>query len=293
MIKSEQASLSVIKIAVITLLTIFVLSVGVLASSTDVKNVKIVLSDNCEIDVLTTKSVVSDILEENHIVVLPEESVVPNLDSEITDSSSTIVITGVTQDAYSVVANAEEEGSIVLDRLLSAYNAVTEKVIVVEEAIPYETITNEETASTESSVTVLQEGKEGLKKTTYKVKYQNDIEIDRTLINEEVIEEPVNKVIQVNHVTNRGATASARTTTKKKTPSNKTLANKVEGIEPVVKTLNASAYTASSGNARTASGATATAWYTVAAGSGLPIGTVIYIPYFASQPNRRMVCCTR
>ena len=39
MIKSEQASLSVIRIAVITILAIFILSVGVLASSTGVKNV--------------------------------------------------------------------------------------------------------------------------------------------------------------------------------------------------------------------------------------------------------------
>ena len=98
MIKSEQASLSVTRIAIITIITIFALSVGVLAASSDVRNVKIVLSDNCEIEVLTTKTVVSDILEENHIVVLPEESVVPNLDSEITDNSSKIVITGVTQD---------------------------------------------------------------------------------------------------------------------------------------------------------------------------------------------------
>ena len=64
MIKSEQASLSVMRIAVITVFTIFMLSVCVLAASSDVKNVKIVLSDNCEIDVLTTKTVVSDILEE-------------------------------------------------------------------------------------------------------------------------------------------------------------------------------------------------------------------------------------
>ena len=33
---------------------------------------------------LTTKTVVADILEESHIVVLPEENVVPNLTSEIT-----------------------------------------------------------------------------------------------------------------------------------------------------------------------------------------------------------------
>ena len=57
--------------------------------------------------------------------------------------------------------------------------------------------------------------------------------------------------------------------------------------------MNASAYTAStcgkaagsSGYGRTASGAMASSWYTVAAGSGYKLGTVIYIPYFANKPN--------
>ena len=139
MIKSEQASLSVMRIAVITLITIFMLSACVLSASVDVKNVKIVLSDNCEIEVLTTKSLVSDILEENHIVVLPEENVVPSLSSEIHDNDSTIVITGVTQDASAVLAVAEEEEMVLLDQLLSSYNAVVEKIITTEEEIPYET----------------------------------------------------------------------------------------------------------------------------------------------------------
>ena len=36
---------------------------------------------------------------------------------------------------------------------------------------------------------------------------------------------------------------------------------------------------------KTASGARASSWYTIAAGPSLPMGTVVYIPYFASQPN--------
>lgn len=288
MIKSEQASLSVMRIAVITVIAIFILSACVLAASSEVKNVKIVLSDNCEIDVLTTKTVVSDILEENYIVVLPEENVVPNLDSEITDSSSKIVITGRTQDAYSAVAIAEEEGSVYLDQLLSAYNTIIEKIVVIEENIPYQTITKDETTSSENTVTtVLQEGEEGIKKATYKVKYQNDIEIGRTLIKEEVIKEPVDKTLKLHNITNRGTKKETRTiTTKPETTSgNTTLASKVEGIEPIVKTLNASAYTAIEGHEKTASGALAKAWYTVAAGSGYPMGTIIYIPHFANQPN--------
>ena len=287
MLKNEQASLSVMRIAVITLLSIFILSVGVLAATTDVKNVKIVLSDNCEIDVLTTKTVVSDILEENHIVLLPEENVVPNLDSEITDTSAKIVITGVTQDAYSVVAIAEEEESVYLDQLLSAYNAITEKIIEVEEEIPYQTVTKDSSTSSDSIITtVLQNGENGLKKSVYKVRYQNDIEIARNLINEEIIKNAVDKIVQLTSVTTRSGSSAPRVVVNTPTPSEGSLASKVQGLEPQVKTLNASAYTyTKSGSARTASGIDAKPWYTVAAGSGYPMGTIIYIPHFANQPN--------
>ena len=232
MIKSEQASLSVMRIAVITIFAICMLSVCVLASSTDVKNVKIVLSDNCEIDVLTTKKVVADILEENRIVILPEENVVPNLTSEITD-------------AYSAVAIAEEEGGVRLDQLLSAYNRVTEKIVEIEEAIPYQTVTKDASKPNDAVVTaVLQEGKDGLKKSTYKVKYQNEIEINRTLIKEEIIEQAVDKIVQVTNVTNRSASSELRTNPATHAENKSALASKVEGITPIVKTLNASAYTA-------------------------------------------------
>lgn len=294
MIKNEQASLSVMRIAIITIITIFMLSVCVLATTGNVKNVKIVLSDNCEIEVLTTKTVVSDILEENHIIVLPEESVVPNLDAEITENSQTIVITGTTQDAYSIVAIAESEENVVLDKLLSAYNTITEKIEEKEEPIPYETVTKDVSHSGEPTAHVVtQEGQEGLKKATYKIKYQNDIEIGRTLVKEETIKEPVQKIEQIVNVTNRGTEGGSRTASTVPTPSSKDLASKVKGIEPIVKTMNASAYTASEcgkdpsspGYGKTASGAKATAWYTVAAGKGYPMGTIIYIPYFKDKPN--------
>ena len=71
------------------------------------------------------------------------------------------------------------------------------------------------------------------------------------------------------------------------------VANSVAGKEPKVITMNVSAYTASTcrknpsdpGYGITSCGAPATAWRTIAAGKSYPIGTVIYIPYFASQPN--------
>ena len=294
MIKSEQASLSVMRIAAITILTIFILTVSVFAAKADVKNVKIVLSDNCEIEVLTTKTKISDILAENHIMILPEENVFPNLDSEITGNSK-IVITGLTQDAAKVMALAEESEGISLDKLLSSYNTITEKIIVEDEEIPYETITKDSSNSSSNEGTkVLQKGKTGIKRVTYKVKYQNDIEIERTVIKEEIVKKAVNKI--VTKTTSRDlaeADRSVASTVNINTASS-SLAKKVEGITPEVRTLNTSAYTASTcgkspsspGYGITASGARASAWYTVAAGKGYPMGTIIYIPYFANKPNK-------
>ena len=71
------------------------------------------------------------------------------------------------------------------------------------------------------------------------------------------------------------------------------LAKKVAGVTPIVKTLNTSAYTASTcdkkptdkGYGITASGARVKSWYTVAAGKAYPMGTVIYIPALKNKPN--------
>lgn len=84
------------------------------------------------------------------------------------------------------------------------------------------------------------------------------------------------------------ATVQASTKNTPSVTNNKSsLASKVEGLTPKVTTLNTSAYCAAScgGNTKTACGATASPWYTVAAGKGYAIGTIIYIPYFADQPN--------
>lgn len=83
MIKNEKAALSIKRIAFIAVILMFILGVSVMATNVQLNNVKIILSNNYEINVLTTKTKVKDILEENHIVVLPEEIVIPNLDADI------------------------------------------------------------------------------------------------------------------------------------------------------------------------------------------------------------------
>lgn len=292
---NEKASFQVLKITIVTLILMLTFSVAVRAFNSELNSVKIILADNYEMNVITSKTKISEILEENHIVILPEETVYPNKDSEIgEDKTIKITNANVSEDIITEIAETGE--TLILDQVLGNYTAIIEKIEVVEETIPYETITkNSSSVSSEDRTNkVIQQGKDGLKEVTYKVKYQNDIEISRTVVKEEIIKKAVNKIVQVATTTSRSETERVGSTSvAEAAASASTLAKKVEGITPIIKTLNTSAYTASTcgkkstdkGYGKTASGAMAKSWYTVAAGKGYPIGTVIYIPAMKNKPN--------
>ena len=138
---------------------------------------------------------------------------------------------------------------------------------------------------------IIQYGVDGLKRVTYKIKYQNNIEIEKTEISSEIIKEPIDKIVEIRtkQITSRSSTFREASTNPALTAST-TLAKRVEGITPKVATFNTSAYCpcmscCGKTNGITASGAPASEWYTLAAGSVYPIGTVIYIPYFKDKPN--------
>lgn len=325
--KNEKASLQILKITIVCLILIFTCNIVVRAFNSKLNGVRIVLSNNYEMNVFTTKTKVSDILEENHIIVLPTETVFPELDSNISEDGK-IVISKINEKNTEVIELANEENDISTEQILSNYTAVIEKIEEHEEVIPFETITkNSKNVSSEDRTNkVIQEGKDGIKKVTYKVKYQNDIEISRKSIKEETVKKAVNKIVQVADTTTsrsgeerskkedkeektekKEEKEESKEKTKKSEKSNKkekkgstkiaskaastsSLAKKVEGITPIKKILNTSAYTANEGGSgkkfeRTANGAIASVWYTVAAGKGLPFGTIIYIPYFKNKPN--------
>jgi 3D (Asp-Asp-Asp) domain-containing protein len=287
MMENEKASLSIRRIAIIAIMLMFLCGASVMATNVNVNNVKIILSNNYEMNVLTTKTIVSDILEENHIIVLPEENVVPNLDSQLSDNK-TITITKSSEDGQDVIKLASENSDITMEELLGEYTPVIEKIITETVEIPFETITKDSSNGADGTSKILQQGKNGLKEITYRAKFKNDIEIERTVLSENVIEEPVNQIVQVNKkvVTSRSSVERVTTTNN----ASLTLSAKVEGITPVVKTFNTSAYCScvkccGKTTGITSSGAKATSWYTLAAGSAYPIGTIIYIPALKDKPN--------
>ena len=260
--KNEKASGSLIKILGISLILIFITGIGVMASNARLTNVKIILSNDYEMTVLTTKTKVSDILEESHISLKEDEIVSPSINSEIAENKT-----------------------------IRISNKANYKILTEQVEIPFETITKEATGEGTTQNRILQNGKNGLKEVTYKIKYQNEVEIERIEISSTILQEPVNKIVEVRtiQVTSRSAQERVATTNPAMTAST-TLAKKAQGITPTIKTFNTSAYCScmkccGKTNGITASGAKATQWYTVAAGNGYKIGTIIYIPALKDKPN--------
>ena len=195
---NDKASISLKKIVCISIILIFLLSVGVMAGNVKVNNVKIVLSSGYEMDVLTAKTSVKDILDENHIVLLEDEKVTPNTSEELSDNN-TIIISKESEDVeLSDNEEVEKSSDITTADVLSNYSTITEKIVVEKEKIPYETITkNVATGSGTKQDKVVQAGKDGVREVTYRVKYQNGEEIEKTKISSKVVKEPVDKIIEI------------------------------------------------------------------------------------------------
>lgn len=269
------------KIVFITIILICMLIVGAKASKSDVNYVTIVFPENYETTVMTSSVKISDILSENHIIILPDEVVSPKLD-DVIDITKTITISKVTDEKKVI---AEEVESVTTEELLGKYVTITDKIIVEQVEIPYETITKDVSKEgSETKDSILQNGKNGLKEIKYKVRYQDGTEIERTVISEKVIKEPVDKIIQIS------TKISSRAGKRVNYQSPEAIAASVSGITPTVRSLNASAYCAcmvccGKTNGITSSGNIAKEWYTLAAGKSYPIGTVIYIPALADKPN--------
>ena len=194
--KSDKASGSLVKIMIISLIIIFATGICVTASNAKLVNVKIILSNGYEMSVLTTKTKVSDILDENHITLDADENVYPKLYEEINDNKTI----RISYEEINYTEVAEEEKTITKEEILNSYGTIVEKLITEQETIPYETITKESSGEGTKVNKVVQNGRDGLKEVTYKVKYQNDEEIERVEISSEIIREPVDKIVEVNSV---------------------------------------------------------------------------------------------
>lgn len=261
--KEEKASISIIKIICVTVIMILISGIAVLAVNTNLNDVKIVLQNGYEMTALTSKTKVSDILEENNIVLSENQKTIPDVNSEIS-AGQTIQITDKSYNEVQIATISEDGIETTLDQLLNNYAPITEKIVVEQVTIPYETVTKNTTNSSENTTNkVLQQGKDGLKEVTYKVKYQNNIEIEKTQISEVVIKEPVNKIVQVNKVTSRSSLPRTTSAT--------------GGTTYKITAYCSCAKCCGKSTGRTASGTMATAGRTIAAPANFAFGTKLNI----------------
>ena len=265
--REEKASISIMKIICVSIILILISGISVMAVNTDLKDVTITLQNGYEMATVTSKSKVSDILEENNIILNENQKAIPDLDTEIS-SGDTIKITDKSYNEVQIAKISEEGIETSLNQLLENYAPITEKIVVEQVAIPYETITKNTTGtSAETTNKVVQEGKDGIKEVTYKVKYQNQVEIEKSVISEVVVQEPVNKIVQVQKkATSRSSTLPRTASTNATTGT----VYKVTAYCPCSKCCGKS-------TGRTASGTTATAGRTVAASSKFSFGTKLNI----------------
>lgn len=269
--KEEKASISIMKIICVSIILILISGIGVMAVSTNLKDVKIVLQNGYELTVLTAKSTISEVLDENNIVLDENQKTIPDSNEKIT-AGTVIKIVDKSYNEVQIAKVSEEGVQTTLNELLNSYAPITEKIVTEQVEIPFETITkNAAGTSTDTINKVLQQGKNGIKEVTYKVKYQNEVEIEKIQLSEKIIKEPVNKIVQVNKVV-----TSRSGTTSRATPST-TVSSNASGQIYKITAYCSCAKCCGKSTGITAMGTHATAGRTVAASSKFAFGTKLNI----------------
>ena len=270
--KRNRKTFSTVKFICVLAILILLSGVGVMAATKQVNSVTITLSDGYKMTVLTSKNNVSEILKENNILLKNNERVTPAIDEPLTENKN-ITITDKSEQEIEIAKVSESGVETTIDSLLEAYSSIVEKIEVKEEKIPYETVKKDISKGAKSTKNrVVQEGKDGKKEVTYKVKYQNNTEIDRKKISEKVIKKPVDKIVQVQEkitVTSRSSNLPRKTATK--TSGSSVKIYKITAYCPCSKCCGKFA------SGRTASGTKATAGRTIAAPSNFKFGTKLLI----------------
>lgn len=274
--REEKASISIMKIICVSIILILISGIGVMAVNKNLTDIKIILQNGYEMTVLTSKTKVADILEENNIILEENQKTIPDINAEITEGQN-IKITDKSYSEIQIAKISEEGVETSLEQLLQSYTPITEKIVKEQVVIPYETITKNSTEqSTDTTNKVLQQGRDGLKEVTYKVKYQNDVEISKTVISEVIVRNPVNKIVQVQKVqTSRAATP--RTNASQISTAPKTTTTTINGETYKITAYCSCSKCCGKTSGRTASGTKATPGRTVAAPSKFAFGTKLNI----------------
>jgi len=122
--------------------------------------------DGKELDVLTAHNRVSDVLKQYNIQLNEEDKVEPSLESQIKSN-----------DVINVIRVEEEN-------------------VTATEEIPYKSIFKYSDKIEFNEQRKVQEGKMGKKEVDFKITYENGVEVSREILDERIIEEPIDEIIE-------------------------------------------------------------------------------------------------
>ena len=145
--------------------------------------------------------------------------VIPGIGESLSDNNTIRIAKSNEVESAEVVS---EELS--MENVLSNYDSVSEKIVKEQVTVNYETETKDlSTGDGEKQEVVVQNGVDGVKEISYKVKYLNGEEVEKTQISENIVQEPVNCVKEIR--TKKVVVATSRSSTTVATTSAPTTSN--------------------------------------------------------------------
>lgn len=219
-----------ILIAALTLIC-FLVGFGLMSMNKTV----VIAHDGQEVEIKTFSNKVENILKQQGIEIEEEDKVIPQLHEKVTDGTRIIVhrafeIKLVTGEEEKIIRTAEYTVAGLLSSLeidLEEFDKVEPSLetslqkgdvikitkvevetIVEEQEIPFQTLVKYNDSLDHGKTQVVQTGKSGLKEVSYKITYEDGIEVSRDVVDEVLHQEAVNEIIEkgtLNYViTSRG-----------------------------------------------------------------------------------------
>lgn len=125
-----------------------------------------ILADGRTFDILTTKRTVGDMLELAGLKLAVNDKIEPQVDKELSNG-----------------------GVIKITR-------VTEGFVEQDEVLPYRSIKKDNPQMDSGFSRILSEGREGLKRITYKVVYEDGVEKSREIYKEQIVKSPQDRIVE-------------------------------------------------------------------------------------------------